>query len=147
MGDEVRKWLRHGRPSWVDPRLPIFITFCTRPRRANQIANERAWPLLSEASTTLSKAGKMGPLILLAMPDHVHLLARVPREVSVKTLVRSFKTAVSRERDVDWQPGFFDHRMRGEAQIDAVIEYVRMNPVRAGLCDQAEDWPYQRRVW
>ena len=95
----------------------------------------------------LGKAGKMGPLILLAMPDHVHLLARVPREVPVKSLVRSLKTAVSRGQDIDWQPGFFDHRVRGEVQIGAIIEYVRMNPVRAGLCGQAEDWPYLRRAW
>ena len=25
-------------------------------------------------------------------------------------------------------------------------EYVRMNPVRAGLCRQPEDWPYQGEI-
>ncbi len=145
MGDEVRKWMQHGRPSWVDPQLPMFITFCTRPRGVNQIANVRVWSLLSGASAVLTKVGKMSPVILLAMPDHVHLLARISREVSVKTLVRSLKTAISHKTKVDWQPGFFDHRVRGKKQISEIFDYVRMNPVRAGLCSKAEDWPYSWR--
>lgn len=142
MGDKVRKWMRHGRPSWVDPQLPIFITFCTRPRGMNQIANTRVWSLLLDARTVLTTVGKMNPIILLAMTDHVHLLARISSEVSVKTLVRSLKTAVSYDNKVDWQPGFFDHRVRSKKQLNEIIDYIRMNPVRAGLCGKVEDWPY-----
>jgi REP element-mobilizing transposase RayT len=42
-----------------------------------------------------------------------------------------------------WQPGFFDHILRNDESYSEKCEYVRENPVRAGLVQQAEDWPYQ----
>jgi REP element-mobilizing transposase RayT len=147
MGGEDRKWLRHSRPSWVDLSLPIFLTFCTRPRGKNQLATEVSWQLLDEAAKILAERGKMQPLVLLAMPDHVHLLARIPATAATGLLIRSLKTAVSRQSNVDWQPGFFDHRARTERHAIQLADYIRMNPVRAGLCKEMSDWPYVRRAW
>jgi REP-associated tyrosine transposase len=45
-----------------------------------------------------------------------------------------------------WQEGFFDHVMRSEESCDEKWEYMRQNPVRAGLCGQPDDWPYQGKI-
>ena len=45
-----------------------------------------------------------------------------------------------------WQKGFFDHILRGEESYSTKWEYVRENPVRAGLVTCPEDWPYFGRV-
>lgn len=147
MEGDNRKWLRHGRPSWVDLSLPMFLTFCTRPRGKNQLATEGSWQLLDEAAEILAGRGKVQPVVLLAMPDHVHLLARIPATAPARILVRSLKTAVSLQGDVDWQPGFFDRRARTEAHAIQLADYIRMNPVRAGLCKEISDWPYVRGLW
>jgi len=42
-----------------------------------------------------------------------------------------------------WQPGFFDHILRNDESYTQKWEYVRENPVRAGLVSLADDWPYQ----
>jgi hypothetical protein len=42
-----------------------------------------------------------------------------------------------------WQPGFFDHLLRNDESYNRKWEYVRENPVRAGLVSGADDWPYQ----
>jgi REP-associated tyrosine transposase len=42
-----------------------------------------------------------------------------------------------------WQPEFFDHVLRNDESCSQKWEYVRENPVRAGLVPRADDWPYQ----
>jgi len=42
-----------------------------------------------------------------------------------------------------FQRDFFDRQLRSSESYDAKWEYVRMNPVRAGLVERPEDWPYQ----
>ena len=45
-----------------------------------------------------------------------------------------------------WQPGFFDHVLRNDESYAQKWEYVRHNPVRAGLADSADEWPYQGTI-
>jgi len=42
-----------------------------------------------------------------------------------------------------WQPGFFDHVLRSDESYSQKWEYVRENPVRAGLVRRIDEWPYQ----
>jgi REP-associated tyrosine transposase len=45
-----------------------------------------------------------------------------------------------------WQPGFFDHILRTAESYVEKWNYVRENPVRAGLVQTANDWPYQGEI-
>jgi len=45
-----------------------------------------------------------------------------------------------------WQKEFFDHLLRSEESTAQKWDYVRMNPVRAGLTDKWEDWPYRGEI-
>jgi len=45
-----------------------------------------------------------------------------------------------------WQPGFFDHVLRSDESYAEKWNYVRDNPVRAGLVKAADDWPYQGEI-
>jgi len=40
----------------------------------------------------------------------------------------------------------FHHRLRGGESYAQKWQYVRENPVRAGLVTRPEDWPYFGRV-
>ena len=42
-----------------------------------------------------------------------------------------------------WQRGYFDHVLRSEESYAEKWAYVRDNPVRAGLVDSWEAWPWQ----
>jgi hypothetical protein len=46
-----------------------------------------------------------------------------------------------------WQKGFFDHVLRSDESYSQKWEYVRENPVRAGLAKTLEDWPYWGELW
>jgi REP element-mobilizing transposase RayT len=45
-----------------------------------------------------------------------------------------------------WQRRFFDHVLRNEESYAQKWEYVRENPVRAGLVANADDWPYAGEI-
>jgi len=45
-----------------------------------------------------------------------------------------------------WQRGFFHHVIRNTESYAQKWEYVRENPVRAGLVERAEQWPFQGEI-
>ncbi len=137
-----RRWLRHGRPSWVDGDDPIFITLCGQPRGLNQFASDEVWSAQLEAAEHLRASGKWTPLLLLAMPDHLHILARVAVSPGIGFVLTAFKRKVSYLQDVTWQKGGFDHRIRSDDSFREKWTYVLANPVRAGLIADASAWPY-----
>lgn len=78
------------------------------------------------------------------MPDHVHALIAVPKGESLPEAVRVWKGYQTKKLGIEWQTGFFDHRLRSAESEQKKTDYIRMNPVRAGLVGKPEDWPY---VW
>ena len=127
--------------------MPMFITFCCKVRNRDSLANPAAWESLTSACEILHKAGKLRPRVMLAMPDHVHLLATIPADGSIKMVVRSLKTAVARNHEVAWQDGFFDHRARSDWQAAAIADYILANPSRSGLVKKGGSWPFVRTSW
>lgn len=41
-----------------------------------------------------------------------------------------------------WQNENFDHWCRSSSKVDGSIQYIRNNPVKAGLVRRPEDWPW-----
>jgi putative transposase len=41
-----------------------------------------------------------------------------------------------------WQKGFSDHRVRDSSDYRVHAIYIRQNPLRKHLCEQAERYPY-----
>jgi putative transposase len=66
--------------------------------------------------------------------------------------VKALKGALSktlRDQNVGapyWQKGFFDHVLRSRDSYSQKWDYVRNNPVRAGLTKNADDWPFAGRI-
>ena len=82
------------------------------------------------------------------MPDHLHALltgstdgadsrkcADVFRRKSAFHFDRRFASTL-------WQEGYFDRALRADEDTLNVVAYIVLNPVRAGLCERAIDYPY-----
>jgi putative transposase len=82
------------------------------------------------------------------MPDHLHVLAEGVVDTSDFTeFVRLFKQQAAFEwkRAAGgrlWQRGYYDHVLREEQDTTAVARYLLENPVRAGLVDSPEEYPF-----
>jgi hypothetical protein len=49
--------------------------------------------------------------------------------------------ATTRDADGErWQPRFFDRALRSVKEYNEKVEYIHLNPVRAGLVSRPEDW-------
>jgi REP element-mobilizing transposase RayT len=87
------------------------------------------------------------------MPDHTHLFVAFPMTgLTLSEWIGALKTVLGKQllrlgiQKPHWQEGFFDHVLRSAESYAQKWEYVRMNPVRAGLCKKAEEWPYQGEI-
>ncbi len=82
------------------------------------------------------------------MPNHVHLLVRL-RESTLSVGVHRLHCVYARR--FNERHGFVGHAfdarfsstlIAGEAHHLEALRYIALNPVRAGLCDEPEDWPW-----
>jgi REP element-mobilizing transposase RayT len=128
-----------------------FVTACTQERRR----------LLDRESVlrAVVEFGERGPQVgawlgsFVLMPDHLHAFVALDVELCrLSGWVSGLKAAVARVLKSEgmegpyWQKGFFDHVLRGSESASEKWAYVRNNPVRAGLVQRAEDWPYWGQV-
>jgi putative transposase len=83
------------------------------------------------------------------MPDHIHLFCSPhDGEAQFRKWIQFWRNDVTRKwPDVSqkpiWQRNFFDRQLRRGDVYHQKWEYVRNNPVRAGLVEQPDDWPFQ----
>ena len=87
------------------------------------------------------------------MPDHIHLfVAMPPVGITLSEWIHALRTVLGKtllrlgKQKPHWQEGFFDHVLRNAESYAQKWDYVRMNPVRAGLVEKPEDWPYQGEI-
>jgi putative transposase len=145
---------RLKRLDWVFADRPLyFVTACIEGRRSI-LANELVFHAFQEFSFEgLERGFFVGRFVL--MPDHLHLFIVVPREVphALSIWMKGLKRSLTRVLDEmgvsspHWQKGFFDHVMRSGESYSEKWNYVRNNPVRAGLVAEAEAWPFQGEIY
>jgi len=138
----VRKRLPHQTPQWVSSESFFFVTINCEPRGRNQICQAGLGDTILAAARFYHEYLKWHCRLLVLMPDHVHGIIAFPREPGMETIVGDWKKYLARNHGVVWQRGFFDHRLRDHHELAQKTSYVLMNPVRWGLCERAEDWPW-----
>jgi putative transposase len=85
----------------------------------------------------------------VVMPNHLHLLITPAFEIALEKVMQFIKGGFSfrdgKELQVKfeiWQAGFTNHRIRDAADYEQHRSYIRENPVKAGLVERAELFPY-----
>jgi REP element-mobilizing transposase RayT len=83
------------------------------------------------------------------LPDHWHAILFPRFPLTISRVMESIKVGstlrinVSRKKSgLLWQPRFFDRALRSVKEYYEKVEYIHLNPVRAGLVKRAEDWPW-----
>ncbi len=94
----------------------------------------------------------------VVLPDHMHCMWTLPnddndyssrwREIKKafsksipKTEYRS-KTRLRRQERGIWQHRFWEHTIRDELDYQRHMDYLHYNPVKHGLVDTVQQWPY-----
>jgi putative transposase len=138
--------LHHSVPHWVQPGALFHIRIRLECEKEQKLLTDRALgkPILDSAKFYETRMRWHITLFLL-MPDHLHAVLSFARSESMSEVIRDWKRFHRRVNHVTWQEGYFDHRLRADergTQLTAKLNYIRQNPVVAGLCARAEDWPW-----
>ncbi len=142
-----RTYLKHEIPSsvFIGYEHPaFFITICCQRRGINQLAEEKVWSEMFESIKNRQERGIWICTLFIAMPDHVHAVMQFHGKSRMPLVIRGWKRWMTKKCGIEWQRGFFDHRLRSQASAAEKREYILNNPVRAGLVERSADWKY---VW
>ena len=84
------------------------------------------------------------------MPDHIHFFCApaTPEAPNVRDWIAFWKSVFTRhwphaDDEPIWQRGAWDRQLRKGDSYSTKWAYVAANPVRHGLVQHVEDWPYQ----
>ncbi|MDZ7830079.1 MAG: transposase [Halofilum sp. (in: g-proteobacteria)] len=132
--------------------MPCLVTMVVR-NRSRVFAD---WDKACACARVLHEFPAVAPIESLAwviMPDHAHWLFSL-EGLTLGKVMRRFKSYSARKVNaVDgiagplWQAGYHDHAVRHEEDLRTIARYVVGNPVRAGLCERVEDYPFWDAIW
>jgi putative transposase len=82
------------------------------------------------------------------MSNHVHVLLQPQK--ALREVTRAVKNTSAREANLIlgrtglpfWQDESYDHWVRDAQEFERIKRYIEWNPVKAGLVDQVEMWPW-----
>jgi putative transposase len=86
-------------------------------------------------------------IVYCFMPDHLHLLTSGDEKADLIKFIKIFKQKSgynfkkTNGRKL-WQKSFHDHVIRKEEDLKSIAGYIFNNPVRKGLVEDYEDYPF-----
>jgi putative transposase len=138
-----------------------FFTVVTLKRRTF-LTDELARACLRAAWEETRRRSYFEVVALCLLPDHIHCIWKLPegdRDFSLRwsrikagftrrylnsggeECIQTFSRSIKRERGI-WQRRFWEHQVRDVEDLQRHIDYVHYNPVKHGLVEQVEDWPW-----
>jgi REP element-mobilizing transposase RayT len=83
------------------------------------------------------------------MPNHVHVLFEPTKGWTVAKIVAAWKKFTARSICDDrrstgdgpvWHREYWDRFIRDQRHFQQAVEYIHLNPVKAGIVAKAENW-------
>jgi len=94
---------------------------------------------------------------VVVLPEHLHAVWRLPAgDADYPGRWRAIKSRFTQwvgKREVPiprtrsgayrlWQPRYWEHTVRDEADLHHHLDYIHYNPVKHGLVGRVQDWPH-----
>lgn len=121
----------------------------------------RAWHAGGTYFFTINQVKKSHPFIIHAwviMPDHMHCVIELPEgdhdfATRIRLIKSNFSKAIPKTERISsvrknkgergiWQRRYWEHLIRNQADFNAHIDYVHINPLKHGLVKQVKDWQH-----
>lgn len=155
-GDTMKRYkhLRRLESVWIEQPI-FFITTCVDGRRP-LLARPDVFAIIQDEFRAAPQRHGWHVGRFVVMPDHIHFFCACGDGAAATSLSRfagAFKewSAKRMIRQLGmqapvWQAEFFDHVLRSDESYGDKWLYVRENPVRAGLVQTVEEWPYAGEI-
>jgi putative transposase len=127
---------------------PFLITTVTQSREPFFVKPAAARMLIGEIDYARRELG-FALLAFVVMPDHLHMLLVPSSNLALSVIVQTIKGRFARRwnlarhaRGKVWQASYFESGVRTQAQLGRWISYIDLNPVEAGIAQDAALYPY-----
>lgn len=152
------------RRQFSDQRYVFFVTFSVYKRRRLLDLDQPKRMVLGVLNHLLeSMSGRCVGFVL--MPEHVHALLWLPDPRDLPRFLHGWKRMSSfgirrwyadhaphyfsgfGPGDRFWQPKSYTFHVYSKRKLREKLNYMHLNPVRAGLVAKAEDWRWSSARW
>ena len=122
-----------------------FVTFSCY-RRLPLLASAQAKRWLEQALEQARRQYGFYVTGYVIMPEHVHLLVSEPERSTLARALQALKQSVARrligEREHFWQARYYDFNVWTARKRIEKLRYMHRNPVKRGLVEKPEHWPW-----
>jgi len=132
----------------LQPARTFFATTKSSMGR-HLLQSERNAGLLIDVLRSLVKERKFQLHDFVIMPDHVHLLLTIEEAMTIEKAMQLIKGRFSHRLSHDfgykgevWQRGYSEVQVIGKESFERHRVYIAQNPVKAGLADSVDKYPY-----
>lgn len=131
----------------------FFFTLALADRRKNTLVRHISH--VREAWRDVAHRHPFETVAAVVLPDHMHVVIALPAgDRDYVNRISRFKAGVTTrlpepekgagrkgERGV-WQPRYWEHAIRDDADLANHVHYIHFNPVKHGHVDDMDDWPF-----
>ena len=146
---------------WRAEGATYFFTVVTY-RRQRILTQKRSRNLLRAAFASVRDRLPFEVMAIVLLPDHLHCVWTLPADDDDFPLrwrlikgrfTHDYMASGGRDWDVTdqhrqqgrrgvWQPRYWEHRIRDEAEYYLYRDYIHLKPVKHELAERPGDWPW-----
>ena len=128
-------------------RISVYCTLCVENRRP-LFSDPKTVDVFREKLFHHCRNRESTATVYCFMPDHLHVIVFGQSDEALpKKAIDGFKTSTGiwlkqQASESVWQTGYYDRIIRDHAEWSNTVRYILQNPVRAGLVESFEDYPF-----
>jgi putative transposase len=146
---------------WREQGATYFFTLVTYQRRP-LFNNDKSCKLLCRSFASVRRRRRFNLPAYVLLPDHLHCIMTLPEnDDDFPTRWRQIKSRFTHDylaaggtqstitmsmkqesRKAIWQPRYWEHRIRNEADYYQHRDYIHLNPVNHGHATNPENWKW-----
>ncbi|WP_368565141.1 transposase [Pseudoxanthomonas sp. UTMC 1351] len=123
-----------------------FFTVTLRDRRSDLLVREV--DALRDAWRAAARRVPHTVIAAAVLPDHLHAVIRMDDgTANYPRLWQDIKKGFTRRTSEPgspsaWQSRYWERTVRDEEELQALVDYVHINPLKHGLVEAVAEWPY-----
>jgi putative transposase len=147
-----------------DELLAHFVTFSCHKRRRLLDEDQPKRIVLGQLNDQLFRQSARC-IGFVVMPDHVHAIIWFPQTRQLSRFMQGWKRLSSfhirqwyRQHNARyfhhaemgatlWTPKYYSFELYSRLKVEEKLDYMHLNPVRAGLVDRPDDWRWSSARW
>lgn len=127
-----------------------FFTVTLRDRRSDLLV--RGINALRDAWRSAASRVPHTIIAAVVLPDHLHAVIRMEDEIANhprlwQDIKKGFTRRTAKPGSASaWQSRYWERTVRDEAQLQACVDYVHINPLEHGLVESVREWPHSPSI-